>query len=61
MPKETKSEATQKGITLRGLLKLQERIHELIKQGKLRFCSGPSKGEVIPSYSKLTTEDFVDG
>ena len=56
-----KSEAAQKGITLRGLRKLQERIQELIKQGKLRYFPGTFVGEVIPSFSKLTTEDFVYG
>ena len=53
-------DATQRGITLRGLRTLQKKMQALTGEGK-RYFPGTFVGEVIPSFDKLTTEDFVNG
>ena len=49
-------EATVRGITLRGLRKLVEKIKEKLKAGQ--FLT--EMGKVIRLYSELTTADIVE-
>ena len=59
-------EATERGIKLRGLRDLVRKIKELVKIGQFRKVTSTSTypfvslGEVITSYSELTTTDIVE-
>jgi len=59
-------EATVRGVTLRGLRDLVRKIKELVKIGQFRKVTSTSTypfvslGEVITSYSELTTTDIVE-